>query len=275
MNYRSQCICFWSIGHSSRIDADRRIGQGLRVKGWERWVEERVDPKFNQGFRRFELHNPFGVESGEVMDFDQAAEAMSRPEWDWITADFVEAWKPVTLLPDTEVIAYLGSLKSDKDMVLLEKGSDTVLPDPASYIARLTESLRHVLSAGCSVAFDHIGGQKGVAPNHPAVAVMDLLESLGVKTYYEPWPHKNAAHMHCRDVWTNERYYQSQKGRWDDPDEDSAKRSQIKGNIIRHVREAESGMSYTETCQRVLDEGDSCSFKAHIIEPTKLAEWLA
>jgi len=263
LSFRNQLISFGSIGHSGNDEGDRLIGQGIKANGWQWFIDTKIQPHIDMGCKRFELHNPGGVERGEVMDFDQFQEAREAPGQQWIYEKFAEAWAPI-LAQDIEVIAYLGSLKADSDF--------TQSMPPHKYIERVAQSIQDV--EGMTIAFDHLGGKKGVGPTHPGIAVMDLVEALGHKVYYEPWPHRLAKHLHCRNCWTNDTFYRSNSARWGSPAHWGATRWDLKGKIIRYVRSAAGDRTYTQTVEEVLKDGDSCSCKFHLID-NKLPGWLS
>lgn len=190
-------IVGFNIAWSSSNHSLRHIGRGLPQIGWDAWLRTNIDPLVEMGVTRFELHNPFGADAGEAMDFDQAVEMQSM--W-WRVrrqlglvhdigprafAAAVDALRE--RYPNIEIITYLGSLCTDRDMASREAGD---------WLTRFADSLHHVLNAGCRVGFD---ASSGVVEGSREYRAIQLVEALGGRPVIEAWPHRDKPHLHGFD----------------------------------------------------------------------------
>lgn len=180
-------ISLMPIGHSAPGDWGRHIGYGIMAsRGWSP-VLERAAREYVWGVRRWQLHNPFGTETGKAMQFDQYLLAR-QANLNWVTDDFVKCWRPFTAIPGVEVIGYLGTpyyLGVDQPNFDRSK--------PAEYFQRYSASVQPLLDAGMSIGFDTAAN---FPSDHPAYHAMRMIHSLGVRIYVEPTPFAADKHVH-------------------------------------------------------------------------------
>lgn len=178
-------VLFLGIGASSSDVSVRKIGFGLPAAGWynsgidknlDSWADEfkRRDLPF-----RVMLHNPWGTENGEVMDFDQRIEARENAKLR-LVCDSFGPWLESRLRPHVgergECIIYLGSGRRDKDLLDLKD-------QPAAYLERLTASVAEVPD-WCTLAFDDTGKSEIGDPFSDFVHLQSRLR----RVYVEPRP---------------------------------------------------------------------------------------
>lgn len=175
-------VSFFNIGGSPSKDYRLPHYMG-KPKNWADFIENHVEPEYTWGCRRWLIHNPFGDPPTGPMAFDQFLLAKEKGI-DKVTEDFVEAWSAFfEKHPDTEVIFYLGKLHGSKRL-------EQHLPErPDLWLERAMESVRPILALagkGASLSFDAATGADKGSRTHRFV---QLIESLGVRTYVESWPH--------------------------------------------------------------------------------------
>lgn len=193
-------IFFWGIG-SGRAPAIRNTGWNIARDGWQQFVDQWIKPMIDLGVRRFQLHNPFGTDLGEPMEMDQAIEAEQRG-LRGLLDDFVSAWRPITASGQVEVISYLGLF--DVDMRRLQTGQYS----KDDFLETFWKCFRLPLDAGMSLGWDALH-YNGVGERDTWYLMYRLIQSLGVKCYIEPWPHRLRPHLwDCNhestvQVWRN------------------------------------------------------------------------
>ena len=270
---RQRVIVYFGVGHSSSDSSQRRIGYGVARGGWDAFVRRRIQPFLDRGFRRVEIHNPFGTLTGEAMQFDQAVHADEgipgkHPRLGKVLTDFVEAWRPVTSGERTggepvEVIAYLGTLDKDPDFESLRESHDT-----QAYLRRAHLSTGLPLAAGMSIGIDSMGGRDAPAEDHPSVRYAMLMRALGVRMYIEPCPPKNATYLHdfnlitTVDFWFKTRHYG-----W------AANRQQINGEVIVLLGHVPRNQMM-RVAKRCLAEGLTVAITSHKLDPEQWDELL-
>lgn len=201
---RQHLVAFYNIGFSANNPADRMVGRSLKKVKWKGFVRGEMVPLLDWGVRRIELHNPFGADPGVGMVLDQYL-AAKEAGLDWLTDDFVEAWKPVTRGDYThgepvEVIAYVGHGYGGEFKRLLEAD------DLKGYRARAVDSVRPLVAAGMSIGFDSAAV---AGADHPFYRfIRDLRDTAHVRVYIEPWPQRSSEHWHSFNVITAERFFQ-------------------------------------------------------------------
>lgn len=195
-------ILSWNvIGHSAPSNEDRHVGYGIKQTGWAGFIQNYIHAEYAWGIRRFGLHNPFGTSDTEKaggvihMQFDQYLHARAA-KLDWLTDDFVWAWSAwIRSNPDTEVIAYIGSLSfdghTDPDFERLQQFGEA-----DDYLKRANDSLRPLFDCGMSIAFDTGGRYEKGSPGH---AMIELCRSMGVRCYVEPVPFNSPSAAHLWD----------------------------------------------------------------------------
>lgn len=180
-------ISYIPIGHSAPGDQGRHIGYGIKAAGGWAPVLDQAVREYAWGVRRWQLHNPFGTETGKAMQFDQFLRAREAG-LNWVTDDFVKRWRPFTAIPGVEVIGYLGTpyyLGAD------QQNFDR--SNPAAYFRRFTTSVQPLLDAGMSVGFDT---SSRFPPDHPAYYALRMIHALGVRVYTEPLPFEKDTYVH-------------------------------------------------------------------------------
>ena len=254
-------IGWFNIGYSSRHEGDRMVGRQIKKTGWKGFVDGTVREQLAAGVRRFQLHNPFGARPNQSMQFDQFLHARDGG-FDWLYADFLPAWKPVILGKYTdgepvEVIAYLGSLDKGKKITQLVAAGDV-----EGYLTRALASIQLVRRAGMSIGFDSLGGRDGVVEHDPAYRFVALLESLDVRVYIEPRPHKEHVHLHRFNIITLDEFWRTTEvhpaaSQWIAPKE------QLTGEIVRILRRPYKNTNWIDSVRRVLRDGHSCAIPFH------------
>lgn len=231
-----------SIGHSGQNLRTRLIREDLVKNGWKWYRDQYIAPSlaYIAPIDGVVLHNPFGCLPHEDMQADQAIHAveagMAR-----LVEDFAFDILPLAL--EREVIAYLGHLRGDREFSALASGKDAAL-----YLARLLSSYGAVLSARCSIGFDVM---TDIAPTHPAVHFMRLLQSLGTRCYAEPMPAAGDAHLADVPIIVMEDHWQRHHaGLWPSW---ALPRNQVKGEIVRVFNLWNfPGESWDKTLQRII-----------------------
>lgn len=184
----SRLIAHWTIGNSSNVEQDRRIGWELKRLGWGGFVNSYVREAVDLGFTSFGLHNPFGTRANENMLASQAIAARNAG-MAWLTDGFVTAWKP--LASDHEVIAYMGSVKLDDSFkTAWERG----VQEWAGYVH---DAFNLPIQAGMSIALDshvNIGTRSSTCATARMVEQMAHQRHKPVRMYFEPGPAPD-------DVW--------------------------------------------------------------------------
>lgn len=155
-----------------------QIGPNGKIQGWPYFVDKYILPMIDKGWKRLHYHNPGGTKPVEDMQFDQFIHAREEG-FDWIGKNFVNAWIKATRLPGVECICYLGTLPTDENFAPLSRKWSQ-----QKYLERLLRSVELPLAAGMSIGFDAIGEHP---ENNHAIRVIELFQSLGIKTYVEPW----------------------------------------------------------------------------------------
>ena len=175
------------IGGSADDDARRRVAPWeLGDGGWPDFVQSQVPGPYRWGIRRFWLHNPFGMQSGEVMQFDQYLDAKEGRQ-DFLIDRFAESWRPIvkgSLGNPVELICYLGAMDPDDDRMKALYEED----DPAATLATLLKCIQPVLMAGASIGAD---AATRLDDDGPAFHFYKFLESIGMPVYIESRPRKN------------------------------------------------------------------------------------
>ena len=179
-----------NIGHSSKDESVRNIGRGIPSNGWyhsqvDDQIEEWAAAFKKHGYPlRLELHNPWGCNQDEPMDFDQRIEAADNPKLHLAVLTF-PLWLESRVKPligdDGECILYLGTIRADKDMVELQD-------DPAAYKARVAEAMQDIPD-WCSVGFDSVNE---LTKEHPAWPLLDAARHKYKHVYIEPRPAKTS-----------------------------------------------------------------------------------
>jgi len=198
---REKIVGFYPIGWSADNDATRNVGWNIQSEGWAAgFVRKRILVDLENGYRRFQLHNPFGTVAGRPMQADQFIEA-KQAGLDWLTDGFVEAWKPVidgqyTNDEPVEVIAYFGTFQGDSDFVeLLEDGKTD------EWFERAWQSLKPALDAGMSIGLDSVADAPA---DHPAFELAKQIRDRGHKVYIETWPKAGFEHWNDFNFIVNE-----------------------------------------------------------------------
>lgn len=183
-------VLFLTVGASSSDESVRKLGWGLPSNGWYNSViDKRLDEwagEFKQRDLPFRvlLHNPWGTQNGEVMDFDQAIEAHENPKLK-LVCDSFGPWLESRIKPhlgeNGECIIYLGSGRRDKDMLALHD-------QPAAYLDRLNRSVAEVPD-WCSIVFDDASS---LTEDHPFTHFVRLQSKIR-RVYIEPRPIKDGA----------------------------------------------------------------------------------
>ena len=97
-------VSFWNVG-GRRGDPGTYSPPGYmgRHENWAEFIEEKIEPEYEWGCRRWLVHNPFGRLWGEHMIFDQFLMA-SEHGFEKLTRDFESAWKAfMEERPDVEI----------------------------------------------------------------------------------------------------------------------------------------------------------------------------
>jgi len=201
----SRFIACKVVGGSSNDASKRRISYPLWEKGWKGFIKDEVFPLLGLGFTRISVHNPAGAMLSEEMQADQFIHA-KETGCGWVEDGFVEYWRKITG-SGVEVAMYLGMLKNDPNFVSLAAGRLT----KDDWLKRVYESYALVLDAGCSVCFDALFD---VREDTPEFRFFQLINSLGVKTYLEPIPHKDNPYMYKANFIITEQLYKHKDASW-------------------------------------------------------------
>ena len=208
----------YSIGHSSTDNATRRIGWGpLKQGDWSKWINQQIEPVVDRGVRRIMLHNPFGVLSGEPMQFDQAVEAKAgvtrsngqivHKPMPALVDNFAPAWRQfLDSHPDVTLLVYLGSLN--------EKSFGARRSEPKAWCDRFQKSIDPLPldSPQVELAIDRLSVLPADHPGHQAAR---WLQSLGVRVYAEPRP--RGEHATAFDVVAIDRIWKrTDPGKYED-----------------------------------------------------------
>ena len=184
---RERLIEFWLIGGTDRNPPRRDVGKHqVSDGGWKPFVRDRVAPVYDWGIRRFWLHNPFGTIPNQKMQFAQYLDARES-KLDFLTRDFVKAWKPVVdgnLGQPTELICYLGAADFEDGNRLQELQE---AGDPSKTLAYMLRAIQPILQVGGSIGAD---AATGMPDDGPAFHFYKFLEQIGIPVYVESRPRK-------------------------------------------------------------------------------------
>lgn len=258
-------ILFWGIG-SGNDAAHRNIGWNVWRDGWQPFIERWIQPAIQLGWKRTQLHNPFGTQwqNREPMEFDQAIEAYEQGMR--IVRNTFKAFKPI--VKEIEVIAYLGKRDIDFDRLFQNEHQKD------SLVRRLTESYAPILDVGCSVGFDALFDTK---ENEPMYCWMRFLQSLGTKVYVEPWPHLRTPWYWDLANQTTVQLYNARQPNWATPQE------KLTGEKIIIMNQPPAGHTWADHdtwcpawCREMWSRGlTPCIGGQSIIERREpIAEWL-
>ncbi|MCF7853887.1 MAG: hypothetical protein K9N51_03745 [Candidatus Pacebacteria bacterium] len=204
-------ISFWNIGGDKPQDARKRFMQAhpdavalpplylVEPSNWSDFVEQKILPEYAWGVRRWLIHNPFGKPMTGPMILDQYLMA-EKLGLGYLRTDFSAAWK--TFLDehsDVEVIFYVGKLHG------IQRFEEYLPERPDLWLKRALDSIAPILAMtgqGAAMAFD---AASPAPANSPTRAFVQLLKSLGVRTYIESWPHKRNAHWGDQNIIVAER----------------------------------------------------------------------
>lgn len=195
---RSPLISFWNIGGSNFQNGWSAPWYMRGMQNWQTFIEQRIEPEYEAGTRRWILHNPFGRDDTGPMAFDQYLRAPEHG-FDWLVDDFYESWAAfLETHPDVEVVVYLGKLDSGP---YFEQYRD----DPARWHEHAMASMSVVEELGVSVVFDAVSeAEKGSRVHR---FIQDV-ESRGTRVYIEAWPLRGYEHMGKFNIVCAERNYQ-------------------------------------------------------------------
>lgn len=226
-----------TIGGSTTDDATRRLGWGLPDKehggGW--FLANGLQKYMIDGCRKVRdagmkpviiLHNPWGIEGGEAMDFDQRIECMQNPLLTKMSADF-DPWLRYFLKPllgdDGEGVLYVGSIGLDHDMKDREA-------DPNAFASRAHRSLMidQWLSIGADTA-------AALMENDPGYSVWKLRRDTGQRIYIEPRPKIGAATIGWPVICDGPWWHRSNPAHFPDAAELYATDEECGDDIIRFV----------------------------------------
>lgn len=187
MEKMNNFIGYFNIGFSGGAISNRNIGYDLKEIGWREFIDRWVKPLIlEKGVSRIELHNPAGTLPNEDMQADQFIHAR-RQGLDWVSKDFISAWRPITAMKNVEIISYLGLMHTDADFSRLKLKRNC----KDNWLYRVYDAYRLPMDAGMSIGFDAIHHEPEESPEHHFVK---MVSGLGLKTYIEPWPHKDCPH---------------------------------------------------------------------------------
>jgi hypothetical protein len=214
-------IAFFPIANGTTDLTNRTVVPDYLQNGWTPWVDQLIDPLIDQGYTRFHLHLPFGVETPLYWDLDAFLKA-KEAGLNWLTDDFVQAFKPITA-QGHEVIAYIGTE---------DDGAGFGTTD-AQWFARFWAAFQPILDAKVSVAFD-----AGVLrpEQHNLYAAAQMLRARDIKVYVEARPLKANEQWGNFGVFSEEVWWQrsdpnqsADAADWALPDE------QLTGEVVRWV----------------------------------------
>lgn len=246
----NQLVDYFLIGGGYPSDSTRQVNPGALGQGWGPYVQSTVEPDLAWGVRRIELHNPFGILSGETSfraDQFLDAEAAGLP---WLTDDFVQAWQPITH-GGIEVIGYIGSPEYDPSFQALAN-------NPAAWNARFDASIAPLVQAGMSIGFDQ--GQT-MQPGDLFSQALERLRAQGVKVYLENRPSESASFNLTFPViaasagWDASDPYVNPSMNW------AAKNSELQPGVVRILTSLSSGdlsnaAALLSDVQSIMREGD-------------------
>lgn len=248
-----EVIAWLNIGYSSKVAADRMIGRNLKKKGWPGLIHEYFWSQLRWGARRLMIHNPFGAKPDDKdMPFDQAVEA-EEEGLAWLTDGFVSAWTRVvegdyTDGEPVEVIAYIGSITRDPEMVALLEADDL-----DGWNERAWASVAPMLKAGMNIAFD---AGSLVEEDHPAYQFMLELQERGTRVYIETYPTKEKPHLYQFHIIMLERFNRAVVNH----QHLYPMRDELKHRVLRilseHSRDKDVPNWYSERAMEVLSSGE-------------------
>ncbi|MEM1108084.1 MAG: hypothetical protein AAGH99_05255 [Planctomycetota bacterium] len=222
-DYVSKLIAFYNIGFSSSDSTKRHVGRNIERDGWKGFVKKTVRPSLDWGFRRVQLHNPFGDDGEWPMELDQAIRAENEG-FDYLTDGFVEAWRPVTRGDYTggepvEVVAYLGSYRLPEFEAMESSG------DWPGWLGRAMQSVRLPLEAGMTLAFDSF---VVAGPDSYAFRFVEHLRHNGHRVYIETWPNRRRTHWRHTNIVVAEQWFRRnhQSG-------NVVRREELTGEVVR------------------------------------------
>lgn len=192
--------------------------------GWLKHLTTRVYPQYEDGYRRFFFHLPFGSEYGNhSMDLDQPLDNIEEGRPD-LNENFMRAldWMADNM-PDAEIGAYLGTNEDDLDAELNAANA-------AAHWQRISGAgynIRLITNPQVSIGFDAATRYREGDPYHSFYAVAKAYKELqGRRTYIEAMPRRGEDYrgdgMHGPDwAWQAdenyvvfERAYFHQHRRW-------------------------------------------------------------
>ncbi len=196
----SKLIAFHAMG-SQAVSIPMHSTLIVHNLSWPEYVEQKIQPHIEWGVRRIMLHLPFGKGlTVGYMTFDsylRAREARLK----LVYQGFGKAIRSLTK-QGIEVIAYMGSLYHDETFAELR----TKPYADDNWIDRFMHSLRPVINAGCSVAFDAAAQWPNDGPEHSAAK---MLRALGTRVYIEgtAYPKATMGHLRTFDWVANHEHY--------------------------------------------------------------------
>lgn len=226
-----RCVIWCTIGGSAHNPATRDVSGVLVTDGWHAYVDQVIWPMIELGYTRFALHNPFGTRTdlGEAMQADQYLDAISQGT-KFLLRDFKEAFRPVT--ERCEVISYLGSLRYTDSLNVLRNNPLKV----DNWLKRIYQCYYLSLEAGMSIGFD---GLFELPETDAGYRFCRLLESLGVKVYVEPWPHKDFPNFFDLNSITTYHLYTVKQPWW------AAPREQLTGEVMIILNRPPTGETWS------------------------------
>lgn len=202
----SKVISFYGIG-SGNDPVNRNIGFNVVDQGWQAFVNREVLPGLDLGITRYQLHNPAGTDNRYEMQVDQFLLAKNIPALANVLKDFAKVWKPIT--ERAEVIAYLGVIKDPQNKLLESYKKDRT--KKALWLQRLIDCYKLPLDAGMSLGFDAFFD---LPEDLPEFSLFETFTNLGVRTYVEPWAHKDRPHFFKHNSITTEQLYRAFSPDW-------------------------------------------------------------
>lgn len=180
----------------------------IECGGWPGYVAKFIQPDIDWGCRRVLLHNPFSAIAG-AYQFDQYIDAENAG---LLTVEKFVPTIAALVKQGIEVIAYLGTKHDDPSFERLKAPGKS-----DDYQRRDARSIRPILEAGCSLAFDHANDY---APGSIELASMEyaaaFVRNHGGRAYIEPAPQQSQAHMSGWPSLTQDRIYLQRVGQWCD-----------------------------------------------------------
>lgn len=180
-----ECSSFRGPEHPFGLDP--LIGE--RPGGHVRYMQQRIKPFYDRGFRDFLRHLPLGeyMPSDRYMDLDSPVHlANSRQSYvieDYHAANTYAAGE----MPDALFIDYFGTHGASLQSMLDERRFD-------AHSLALSETISHVIdNPRVAVAFDHMANEKWT-PDHPIVHWLHYVKAIkamqGLPTIIEAWPRR-------------------------------------------------------------------------------------